>query len=721
MQARFIILLLFLLSFFVGNAQSHLTIEAKDSLTLEALPGVSVAVLQTGLGGSTNANGKIIFTKVLEGKYDVKLSLIGYKAKTVSVEIPLDTLLSVLLAPVHEEMEELTVTATRTNARMEDAPLKVEVLGTEEMNEENTIKPGNITSLLGDISGIQIQQSSAVSGNSNIRIQGLGGKYTQILRDGLPLYEGFSGGFSILQIPPMDLRQIEMIKGSASTLYGGGAIGGLINLVSKEPGEKPEGQITANYSSLTERNFNGFCSVKKNKRGATIFSGVTYQNAVDVNGDGFSDVPKIQNLVIHPRLFFYLSPKSTLALGFSSTYETRRGGDMQVLDNNSDSAHAFFQEDKTDRNTGDFVFTHATANKNLLTAKGSGSFFDRSLLTNKYRFYATQVNGYGEVSYLIPRTKNDFVAGINIWTTAFEKNGKDSSLLKNYNYETFGAFVQNTFKPNEKLFLETGLRTDYHSRYGIFILPRLAGLYKLNGHWYTRLGTGFGYITPNPLAEQNTEYDLNKISPVADSVKAEKSIGSNIEINYKTKIGEESFLYFNHAFFYTQINNPVLASTDTLGITGFHNENKPVSSAGWDTYLRMTIDEWEIYLGYTYTMARKEYDSAQPYITYTPRNRAATLISYEIEGKWRFGVEGSYTSFQYRDNGSRTPDYFFMAAMIEKKFKYASIVLNGENLLDARQTVHESIVVPPTNNPTFKPLWGPIDGRVINVSLVLRF
>jgi iron complex outermembrane receptor protein/outer membrane receptor for ferrienterochelin and colicins len=135
----------------------------------------------------------------------------------------------------------------------------------------------------------------------------------------------------------------------------------------------------------------------------------------------------------------------------------------------------------------------------------------------------------------------------------------------------------------------------------------------------------------------------------------------------------------------------------------------------------MSIEEWEIYFGYTYTMARQEFNTTQPFLTYTPRNRAATVIAYEIEGKWRFGLEGSYSGFQYRDNGTKTPDYIFLAAMIEKKFKYASVVLNGENLLDARQTRHESIVIPPTNNPTFKSLWGPIDGRVINISLVLRF
>lgn len=721
MKQKLIVLLTTSLLFLAEKSHAQFSVFVRDSITNEPLAGASVIFIGTRLGSISDEQGKIKFTKVLEGKYEVKSSLIGYRDKISSVEIPTDSLLTVLLAPEHTEIEEQTITATRTNARMEDSPMKVEILGGEEMNEENNIKPGNITSLLGDISGIQIQQSSATSGNANVRIQGLGGKYTQILRDGLPLYEGYSGSFGIMQVPPLDLRQVEIIKGSNSTLFGAGAIGGIINLVSKEPSEKSEGLVTANYSSLTERNFNGYCSVKKNKRGATIFTGVTYQNPVDVNGDGFSDVPKIQNLVIHPRLFFYPSPKTKLALGFSSTYETRRGGDMEVLKNNSDSLHAFFEEDKTDRNTADVIFTHSTASKNLLTAKGSASVFDRNFLSNNYRFDGTQNSGYGEISYLIPRAKNDFVAGINVWTTSFEKNTKDTVLLKNYAYQTYGAFMQNTFKPTEKTFLEAGLRTDYHSRYEWFVLPRLAGLYKFNDKWYSRAGIGLGYVTPNPFAEQNTEYDLRKVVPIADSVKVEKSLGSNLEINFKTRIGEDAFIYINQALFYTQVNNPVITSTDSLGITAFSNADGPVTSYGSDTYVRINVDELEIYFGYTYTMARQEYNPTQPYITLTPRNRAATIIAYEEEGAWRVALEGSYSGFQYRDDGTRTPDYFFMAAMIEKKFKYASIVLNCENLLDERQTKHESIVIGSVSNPTFKPLWGPIDGRVINLSLVLRF
>ena len=119
--------------------------------------------------------------------------------------------------------EEVLVTATRTNSRIENLPTWVEVLGAEEMEEESSIRPASIASLFGDIAGAQIQPTSPTTGNLDLRLQGLPGQYTQILRDGVPLYGGFAGSFGLLTVPPLDLKQVVLIKGTNSTLYGAGA------------------------------------------------------------------------------------------------------------------------------------------------------------------------------------------------------------------------------------------------------------------------------------------------------------------------------------------------------------------------------------------------------------------------------------------------------------------------------------------------------------------
>ena len=131
------------------------------------------------------------------------------------------------------ELEEIIVTATRNRRSFGQQPTLVEVLDQEELNEKANMKPGDIRMLLNETTGIHIQQTSATSFNSSVRIQGLSGKYTQLLRDGMPMYGGLSSGLSLLQISPLDLQQVEVIKGANSTLYGGGAIAGLINLVTK--------------------------------------------------------------------------------------------------------------------------------------------------------------------------------------------------------------------------------------------------------------------------------------------------------------------------------------------------------------------------------------------------------------------------------------------------------------------------------------------------------
>jgi outer membrane receptor for ferrienterochelin and colicins len=102
------------------------------------------------------------------------------------------------------------------------------------------MRPANVSMLLHESTGMQVQQTSAVSGNASIRVQGLDGRYTQLLKDGYPNFGNFASGLSILEIPPLDLKQVEIIKGPASTLYGGGAIAGVVNFISKTPKEKGE-------------------------------------------------------------------------------------------------------------------------------------------------------------------------------------------------------------------------------------------------------------------------------------------------------------------------------------------------------------------------------------------------------------------------------------------------------------------------------------------------
>lgn len=702
---------------FAGYAQNKLPVKVLNATGKEPLEGVSISANNKTVA-ATDKNG-ITILQLNDGMVQLNFTSVGYVDADTLITIPFNDTLVILLLQTQKTLEDITiVSSTRNNQRIENSPLKVEVLGKEEMNEESSIKPGGIAGILGDISGVQIQQSSAISGNANVRIQGLDGRYTQILKDGMPLYDGFSGGFGILSIPPLDLQQIELIKGSASTLYGGGAIGGLVNILSRKPAIKQEAVVSINQTTLKETNFNTYFSKRYKKAGYTFFGGYNFQKAVDVNKDGFSDVTDLNGLVVHPRLFLYPDSKTTIVAGYTGTFEKRNGGDMQVIKGNADAIHQYFEDNNIKRNSFELTAQRNLANNKKLDFKSSISSFDRTIHSNDINFTGRQLNYYTELSWLVPYNENSLVAGINATGDQFKKITNNIP-LNNFENNTIGAFIQNTWSIQSNTTIEVGLRNDYQFTYGNFLLPRLAIFHRFNEHWATRLGVGFGYKTPNALAPQTTDYAVQKIQSLPPGIEAEKSIGYNAEANYKITWGDGNELFINQAFFLTQLNHPVVATELNNGDVVFGNEAKSIVTKGSDTYIRTVVQGWELYAGYTFTIAERKYIAQNQFVPLTPKNRFAFtgVKDFEKSGL-RVGIEASYTGHQYRDDYTQTPGYLFMAAMVEKKFgSHFSVVLNGENLLDYRQSKVESLYTGTITNPVFKPLWAPIDGRVINLSV----
>lgn len=718
---RIQLMLLFTLLTLASIKGQELTkIKVTDETSKESIIGANL--LENGKVVAITDTSGMATISLSKGEHQLTCSSVGYETQKLEVVFPYHGILKVSLQTASNELEEISVVAsTRNNQAIENSPMKVEVLGKEELEEENTVKPANIGSLLSDISGVQIQQSSPVSGNSNVRIQGLDGRYTQILRDGMPLFDGFSGGFGILSIPPLDLKQLELIKGSASTLYGGGAIGGLVNIISRTPSEKQYGVLTINQTTLGETNTNAFFSRRFKKIGYTFFGAYTNQGAVDVNKDGFSDLAQLGAVIFHPRLFWYVSEKTTITLGYNGTFERRNGGDMNVINGKPDAIHLYFEKNTTSRNSEELMLQSNFQNGGKLEFKNSISSFDRNITTNTHLFVGNQTNYFSELSFMYPWQKNSLVAGLNLTGDQFSKSSLSYPIqLPNFSNTVVGAFSQGTWNIQDKLILEGGLRNDYHFQYGNFVLPRIALFYRINPNWATRAGMGMGYKTPNPFAPQLVEYDIEKIQ-MTTNLTPEKSVGYNFEFNYKKVWDDGTKIFINQAFFLTQLDHPIVANEDmTTGNVSFSNQSKPVISKGADTYIRTVLYEWELYLGYTFTMAERTYLSTNQFMPITPKHRFAfTLVKDFNAIGLRFGAEGSYFGSQYRMDGTLTPGYYFVAALVEKKIgKHVSIVLNAENLLDFRQNSVESKMYTGTiSHPTFNALWAPIDGRVVNVAI----
>ena len=707
----------------VATAQINFKGIVKDSSENEAIPKVSVS-FEKSKSTTTNADGFFSFKNISIGVHQLTLSAVGYFTKTFPVNITDTNAIIFLLVPKQEQLTGVVVvSSTRSNERIETATTKTEVLAPEEVAEEAGLKPANIASILGDVSGVQIQQSSAASGNANVRIQGLDGRYTQILKDGMPLYGGFAGGFGILSVAPLDLKQIELIKGSSSTLYGGGAIGGLVNLISKKPAYKPDAAFLINASTLKEKNINAYYAQRWNKIGFTFFGGQTLQDAVDVDGDGLTDVSKNTTTMIHPTLFLYPTAKSNIAIGWSGGFDNRIGGDISVIKNGSDANHIYFEKNVLQRNIFTLTGEQKVNNKITVYLKSSLSNLNRNETTTNTKLDASQKNYYTEISISDRNPKYTLVAGANITGDKFSPNTATASptlALGEYGNNTIGAFTQITKTFFKATKLETGIRYDHHNKYGDFILPRIAIFQKINEHWGSRAGFGMGYTTPNPLTPQIKDVSIFEIEPIAVGLIAEKSFAFNAEINYKKDFDKEKNIFVNAAFFSTTIKDPIVGEIN-YGSTMMHftNKSKPLATRGIDTYVQLKLNDIQIYLGYTFTDAQRKYLPTNNVVLLTPKHRLATVISYEIEGKLRAGIEASYSSSQHRvEDYTNTPGYLFVAGMVEKKFgpKW-SVVANVENLLNVQQSNYEKIYSGSILNPNYKALWAPIDGRALNISL----
>jgi len=703
------------------------------------LTGVSIKLAGTNKGTVSNDKGEFVITTIAAGTVHIIISHTGFEILDTSFQFigKNNSPIIIGLIAVKEELEEvIIVSSSRTNSRIEDLPTKVEVLGSEEVKEENGIKPGNIASLLGDIAGIQIQQTSAATGNADMRIQGLQGKYTQILRDGMPLFGGYGGSFSILQIPPLDLQQIELVKGASSTLYGGGAIAGMLNLISKKPKlGKPEKSITLNYSSLKETNFNSFFSGRNKSTGYSVYAGTTQQKEVDVDKDGFSDVPAVKSVFVHPRFFIYGKDNSTITLGYTLNYEDRNGGDMAVLNGKPSVAHQFFNQNKTLRNTVDAVWEKKYSDGGMLTAKANYSMMNRAISTNVFGMKGKQASWYSELAYSKKYTVHNLVMGINFNGENFTKELPDSSLLPNDAFTTLGGFIQDDWRINDVLTLQSGLRLDHNNSYGNFLLPRMSLMYKANSKVTMRMGGGAGYKTPSLFNSEMDERDYHYLQGFLPGIQSEKSLGFNYDINYKTKVNHWE-LTLNQTIFYNEVNQPIIYNSNkyylplfpvypgyipTPPVYLYENQSNSLSSKGTETYVQAMKAPYEIYVGYVYTDARRNYNPANPNLPLIAKHKFATVFAYEFSDAFRAGIESSYTGKQYLDNGTSTDPYLFMALMLRYTMGKAIFVLNCENLFDKRQNKNGSLVIPPLTNPSFPEIWAPLDGRVINLSMHLKW
>jgi outer membrane receptor for ferrienterochelin and colicins len=708
------------------SAQYRVVLRVINEDTRQPIVGASVMIKGTNKGGVSDSLGVVRLEGIGSGSYEFQVSCTGYGSREIKVAAPLrgKAELAVTLEPDAEILGDVVVNSSRINGRIKDLPTRVEVLGTEDMEEETSMHPSNVAMLLSEASGIQTQQTSTSSGNVQIRILGLDGEYTQLLEDGFPMYSGFSNGLSVMQIPPLDLSQVELIKGSSSSLYGGDAIAGIINFISKKPDALPEWNVLANQTMRDGTDIGSFYTARNKHWGLTLLNTLTRQVPVDIHNDGFTVLPKLTAFTVNPKLFWYPTDSTAVSLAVNTTVDQRIGGDLMAVKDGPTAAHPYTEDNRSNRDYYQLEYVQHLGEGGVLTVRNSTSLFNRSIGITDYRFSGRQWSTFSEASYLLSWGHHKTVTGVNISTDRFTEDRRTDSLIRDYSFVTTGVFIQDDWTLGRRWVLEIGIRDDRQNRYGNFLLPRVSVLYKRSREWSLRAGGGPGYKSPTIFDAQTEETAYKDVLPIGGSVRAERSAGVNADVMYTGTIGDDLRTTIDQAFFYTQVDYPLVL--DSLPVNGagmvytyFANSGQAYTTRGFETSVRLKRDDWSLFAGYTYVDARTGV-AGLPHIALAPRSKVVFDLANEKDRDYRVALEAFYTGPQYLYDGSKTKDYWVTGLLLEKVIHRVSLVLNFEDLTDTRQTRFGPVVVPPVTNPTFNEIYAPLEGFMMNLAVKVR-
>ena len=716
MFRRLFILCAFLCTAPTLLAQHTFSARIIDHESSDPLIGVTVYIEALNTGASTGSDGAVTIRNIPEGTYNISISYVGYETLTIQRTFPLspdEQDQTFELSHAHGELNEIFVNSTRSSRTIEDSPTRVEIIAGEELSEKGNMKPGDIRMLLNESTGIQTQQTSATSYNSSIRIQGLDGKYTQLLRDGLPLYSGFSGGLSLMQIAPLDLKQVEVIKGASSTLYGGGAIAGLVNLITKTPENEPELSVMLNGTSALGLDASAFYSEKYGRLGTTVFTSYNKGTAYDPADNELTAIPKFNRFTVNPKLFGYFG-NTTFNLGVNLVTEERLGGNINYVDGDRDSG-LYFERNETDRLSTQFQLEHEFSDQTVLTLKNSFSLYDRSIEIPGYSFAGTQYSTFSEANLSLISDKTEWIGGLNLWTDQFDQSRGANGSPIDFTNATVGAFLQNTTPLSETWTVETGLRLDYQNNYGTFPLPRLSLMYEPSSQLTFRLGGGLGYMIPTVFSEDAERQQFQNIRPIdTDELDAERSAGGNLDVNYRVLLTDKLTFSTNILLFYTRINDPLVLSSAGPGFE-FNQPDGFVDTEGVEVNMKWSYGDLKLFIGYTHANVEQHYDGDVTEVPLVAKHRLNNVLMYEKHGNFWVGLEAYYFSPQKLGDGSTGDSYWITGLMTEKRLnEHFSLFLNFENILDTRQTAFDTIYTGSLENPDFRDIYAPVDGFVIN-------
>ena len=674
-----------------------------------------------GRSATTDASGRARLV-LPAGRRTLALTRIGFVPKRVNVVVIADSAVAVTIDVAMEDhmaaMEEVTISATRTERLAGQTPLRVEVLDEMEVDENTLMAPSGITMLLNETPGLRVQSASPTLGTGSVRILGLPGQYTSMLADGLPLYGGAASALGPLDVSPVDLKRVEVIKGAASALYGGQALGGVINLISKPPTGQSEALLNRRTMGVTDA-ATWLSRRLSEHSGTSLLVSATQQEAADPDGDGWGDQARARRWGVRPRFSFADSTGRSLYLTAGYGYDDRQGG---TLGNAVTPGGSPFREELTgQRADAGLTVRLPTRDSAHLAARLALSTNGRERIFGSGPVEKDRIStGFAELTHTTKGKRGVLVLGAAIQGDAYDN---ELNAAFDHDWVTPGLFVT-ADRDIGPITVSASARADRHAAAGTQVTERLALLVRPAEEWSVRIGGGTGFAAPSSMTEEVEAIGLRNIQPSA--LGPERSVGGMVDLNGHA-LGAELLLTgytssIRNAIQLVDVGDPARSGvlrnaagpTRVGGVEGaaiwrFLGDNKFLLTYG---HARGTRPDAE-------TGVREP----MPLLN---RHRAGVDLMLEKPGVYLVGIEGIYYGRQMLDDNpyrSESKPYLYTMAIARRQFGGLEVVANFENLLNVRMTDYHPLIrpAPHVGGRWTTDAWAPLEGFMANVALRYRW